>query len=204
MALKIFVKVGNINNLSDARYCAGMGVDMLGFCIEPSHPYYVGQQTYNEMIGWLSGVKFVAEFTDSDLEQINELLDGYSVHAIQTESKEVIANMAEKAKEIDNFPIEFIFKSKEIKEIEEIASEYSHFVRYFLLSDAQEHSFMTLRHLAVKCNLILEGVFETNEVEKFLSESTLKGFALQATHEIAPGLQDFDKLATILETLEIE
>ena len=25
MALKTFVKVGNISNLSDARYCAGMG-----------------------------------------------------------------------------------------------------------------------------------------------------------------------------------
>ena len=29
MPLKTFVKVGNITNLSDARYCAGMGVDML-------------------------------------------------------------------------------------------------------------------------------------------------------------------------------
>jgi phosphoribosylanthranilate isomerase len=31
MPLKTFVKVGCITNLSDARYCAGMGVDMLGF-----------------------------------------------------------------------------------------------------------------------------------------------------------------------------
>ncbi len=33
MALKTIVKVGNITNLSDARYCAVMGVDMLGFCL---------------------------------------------------------------------------------------------------------------------------------------------------------------------------
>ena len=32
--LKTQVKVSSITNLSDARYCAGMGVDLLGFPIQ--------------------------------------------------------------------------------------------------------------------------------------------------------------------------
>ena len=32
--LKTLIKVSNINNLSDARYCAGMGVEMLGFSMD--------------------------------------------------------------------------------------------------------------------------------------------------------------------------
>jgi phosphoribosylanthranilate isomerase len=38
MALKCFVKVGNVTNLSDARYCAGMGVDLLGFPVDAAQP----------------------------------------------------------------------------------------------------------------------------------------------------------------------
>ena len=66
MALKTFVKISAINNLSDARYCAGMGVDMLGFALEPTNPDSISPEKYTEIIGWLSGVKFVGEFEQSN------------------------------------------------------------------------------------------------------------------------------------------
>ena len=44
MSLQTFVKVGEITNLSDARYCAGMGVDLLGFNVVENTPGYVDSE----------------------------------------------------------------------------------------------------------------------------------------------------------------
>ena len=59
MSLKTFVKVGNITNLTDARYCAGMGVNQLGFNVED--PNFTVEK-FKEITGWLEGIEYVAEF----------------------------------------------------------------------------------------------------------------------------------------------
>ncbi|MFM1835376.1 MAG: hypothetical protein RJA04_63, partial [Bacteroidota bacterium] len=48
--LKTLVKVSAITNLSDARYCAGMGVDLLGF---PLGKISIDQ--FTEIRNWLAG-----------------------------------------------------------------------------------------------------------------------------------------------------
>src|SRR5688572_33445133 len=61
MPLKTFVKVGCITNLSDARYCAGMGVDMLGFRVVEGQEDYIKPSQFQEIRGWISGPSVVAE-----------------------------------------------------------------------------------------------------------------------------------------------
>ena len=61
MPLKTFVKVGCITNLSDARYCAGMGVDMLGFRAVESQENYIKPSQFQEIRGWIAGPLVVAE-----------------------------------------------------------------------------------------------------------------------------------------------
>ena len=61
MALKTLVKVGKISNLSDARYCSGMSVDMLGFCVVAGQDHYVSPELFKEIRGWFSGPAVVAE-----------------------------------------------------------------------------------------------------------------------------------------------
>jgi phosphoribosylanthranilate isomerase len=51
MALKTKVKAGNITNLSDARYCAGMGVDWLGFPADVVNP-----DTFKEITNWVTSL----------------------------------------------------------------------------------------------------------------------------------------------------
>lgn len=54
MALKTFVKISGVNNLSDARYCAGMGVNQLGFNIEDKHLIIlIHNRLKNYQIGFL-------------------------------------------------------------------------------------------------------------------------------------------------------
>src|SRR5688500_2450084 len=61
MPLKTIVKVSHISNLSDARYCAGMGVDMLGFRVIPGIDHYLAPELYQDIRGWISGPKIIAE-----------------------------------------------------------------------------------------------------------------------------------------------
>src|SRR5680860_568842 len=77
MALKTFVKVSNVNNLSDARYCAGMYVHLMGFNLEEHHRNYLSPEKFKEITNWLSGVKYVGEFEDSHPDTILETAKNY-------------------------------------------------------------------------------------------------------------------------------
>ena len=44
MGLRTSVIVNGVNNLSDARYCAGMGVDVIGFNLKLDDPNRVQPQ----------------------------------------------------------------------------------------------------------------------------------------------------------------
>ncbi len=61
------VKVGQVTNLSEARYCAGMGVDFLSFPISSIDP-----KMYQEITGWVAGPKFGVEVDNGSLSTINE------------------------------------------------------------------------------------------------------------------------------------
>ncbi len=58
MALKLKVKVGGITNLSEARYCAGMGCDYLGF---PVGGQGLSVEEFKDIAGWVSGPTLVLE-----------------------------------------------------------------------------------------------------------------------------------------------
>lgn len=204
MALKTFVKVGNISSLSDARYCAGMGVDMLGFQVEKDKIDFVNPQSYAEMISWIVGVKFVAEFSTASLSEMNEVLQEYPIHALQIEREDVLEELAEKAKELDNLPIGLIFKSENVEQIEKLSAKYNHLVNYFLLENAEDNSLKVLKNLSEKCNLLIQGELSQEIVVDLLANTQIKGIALQGSIEEKSGLKDFGNLAEILEALEID
>ncbi|WP_040756350.1 phosphoribosylanthranilate isomerase, partial [Winogradskyella psychrotolerans] len=77
MALKTFVKISNVNNLSDARYCSGMYVNLMGFSLEKNNEYYVTPTAFKEITDWLSGLEYVAEFSDSHPDTILETMAQY-------------------------------------------------------------------------------------------------------------------------------
>ncbi|MFM7857070.1 MAG: hypothetical protein ACKO96_35380, partial [Flammeovirgaceae bacterium] len=58
MSLKITVGVGNITNLSEARYCAGMGVNYLCFPAERIDP-----ENYKAITSWINGPLCVVDIS---------------------------------------------------------------------------------------------------------------------------------------------
>lgn len=60
--LKTRVKAGKVNNLTDARYFAAMGVDYLGFCCNTGTELYCAPSKIKEITEWVEGPVFVLEF----------------------------------------------------------------------------------------------------------------------------------------------
>ncbi|MDX1903443.1 MAG: phosphoribosylanthranilate isomerase [Thermonemataceae bacterium] len=200
MALKTFVKVGNITNLSDARYCAGMGVDMLGFDVESK----ISPEKYAEMVGWLSGIRLVAEFEQSSLQEINQILQKYPVDAIQVQKEDILEELYQKTKDSEQSLIHIIFSSDSIELLLYIAEKYTFIISFLLLKEAEKKSQKDIENLAKKVPLLLQGNYTVTDIQNLLEHTSISGIALEGSAEIAPGLKDFDELAEILEALEID
>ena len=225
MALKTFVKISAVNNLSDARYCAGMGVDMLGFALEATNPDFIAPEKYTEIIGWLSGVKFVGEFDKSNLKEINKILEEYPINALQIANEEVIAEIQRKKEkeDLEDF-IPIIFKinlaennqkALNFDELGNLFEKYKKTVNYFLLENTNystdnidvhfsENELTQLQKLTAKFPVILGFSINKNNVNNLIDNSKITGISLKGGTEIRAGYKDFDDLAEILEIIEID
>ncbi|MFT7055516.1 MAG: phosphoribosylanthranilate isomerase [Roseivirga sp.] len=194
MALKTFVKVSGINNLSDARYCAGMGVNQVGFEIEEGSPNYVDQQSFKEIKGWLSGVEFVGEINGS-VGSIVNLVKDYGLDAIQIE------NMAQLPEALKT-GIKVSFYSADIKIAHQAWKESNQQLEYVLFDMTGSNS-EEVEELAKEMPIVLASGFDGESVIMVINAS-IKGISIRGGNEIRPGYKDFDEMADILEALEID
>ncbi|EKB49408.1 hypothetical protein [Cecembia lonarensis] len=207
MALKTFVKISSVNNLSDARYCSGMQVNLMGFSLEEENKNFTSAQKFKEITDWLSGVAFVAEFEFSHPQNILEKIKSYEgIDYIQIEEEMHL-------KMLVNSGYGIILKEK-IQDVAQLdaliakADSYSNFnVTLLLTSDnlkIDEAIKDKIKTLAEKCELLLGFGLESRNVLELVAYTGVKGIAMEGGDEIKPGLKDFDELAEILEALEIE
>jgi phosphoribosylanthranilate isomerase len=194
MALKTFVKVSGINNLSDARYCAGMEVNELGFEIEVGSSNYVDPQVFKEIKGWLSGVDFVGEIITNNA-AISELIADYEVDLIQIESIEQID-------EALTTGLKVCFGTNN-KELAQKAWDISEHRLAYILFDGTDYSIEEIDAIAKVMPIVLASGFDAETVNDRI-ESSIKGISIRGGNEIRPGYKDFDEMADILEALEID
>jgi len=205
MALKTFVKVSNVNNLSDARYCAGMYVNLIGFNLEENNPNYLSPQKFKEITEWLSGLEYVAEFEYSHPDTILETIKDYDIQYIQIGEKAHIQMLL-------NTGFTLILK-QQIRDNDDVLnliaiapSLRDNDVILLLESDISLNQELTgsIQHLAQQTAVLLGFGFGANTVDAVIEQTQVKGIALNGGDEIKPGLKDFDELADILEVLEVE
>lgn len=205
MALRTFVKINSITNLSDARYCSGMYVNLLGFCLDSTSDKYVKPELFNEITGWLSGVDFVGEFSHESQPDILEILKEYpAITWIEYDRIEELKNLVGKG-----YSLIYKMNLEEVKHIEpEVASELSESGIVFHVTSSDnalsEDDLEVIKKLAEHCKVILGTGITTENISHLIDEFALFGISLSGGEEIKPGLRDFDQLAEILEKLEIE
>ena len=197
--LKTIIKVSNINNLSDARYCAGMGVEMLGFSMDE-----LSFEKFKEMRGWLAGVKIVGETASQDMLKIIELDDIYQPDYLQVSDFQNIVEIQKIGKPII---LKVDFATANLPSIFQTTKGS---VAYFLIENSDDFGIIDegvlsqLDAWSFQYPLILGfGVKESN-ANDLLEQTQLSGFALQGGNEIRPGFGDSEELMNILEILETE
>ena len=75
MSLKYFVYVGAVNNLSDARYCSAMMVDIIGFDVNEFSVKCLNEEKVKDISTWINGVKIVGDFENSSKEHITKFIN---------------------------------------------------------------------------------------------------------------------------------
>ncbi len=205
MALSTFVKIGGITNLSDARYCSGMYVDLLGFSLEEDSLKFVSPTQFSEITGWIAGTELVGEFETDDFQTIQAKLEKYpNITWIEhTRLAPLLSLQALGLKPIYKADIQ------EIIHIEpELAAKLkTHGVLLHLTSNhkkLQENELETVKKISGEIDVILSAGLTQYNVKELIQDLHLKGIALEGGEEIKPGLKDFDELAEILEVLEVE
>jgi phosphoribosylanthranilate isomerase len=187
MALKTFVKVSNITNLSDARYCAGMEVDMLGFVCVTGKPDFVPINQFQDIRGWITGPAIVAEIEGLDARDLSAILENYKPDYLQVNyllAQKITIDLPL----IVRFELDINWDTLQSKR-----------VSYCILT-AEE--FQTYKQtIPASVALIVEHI-QDDLLQSFIEGKI--GIGLSGSDEISPGFKDFDSLANILEQLEVD
>lgn len=203
MALKTFVIVNDISNLSDARYCAGMGVNVLGFRFDSSDQEQ-SFQNFNEISSWIAGVPFSGIF---DLENgyfIQEVAQQTSLDFWQVRDPEVLESL----QHTDNRKIleVVIDESTTAESFTQMIDTYSDMVTYFVISNTDqtlnEHAFDWIRQNAEKHKLLIDFGFDADNVLENIETLGVAGICMKGSAEERPGFKDYGEIMDVLEALE--
>lgn len=193
MPLKTIVKVGNISNLSDARYCSGMGVDMLGIAAIPSHPAYLSPDLFHEIRGWITGPSIVAELYGIEKsESIVEIIEKYAPDYLELDAKDLNLLPTD-----INLPL--ILKVSDSEELNRVSIDKNR-IAYIVLEEA---SLPIAKSLATDHKVLIE-LRSASSLQTTIDNYPIEGFTLIGSPEVRPGFKDYGDLADVLEQLEID
>lgn len=192
MSLKALVKVSKVSNLSDARYCAGMGVEMLGFRVISGQEYYMPPELFQDIRGWVSGPKIIAELygvtTHEEIDFVTQTYAPDYLELTYDEYNRFKAGIALPC--IVYVPLRDlpgVFITKENRNVS------------YLLTDEQT----TCSDLPAGCAALIR-ISSPEKLQNKLSQKCFQGFVLDASGGTRPGVTNYDELGEILEALEEE
>jgi phosphoribosylanthranilate isomerase len=195
--LKTLVKVSGIENLSDARYCAGMGVEFLGFPLAQ-----IPFEKFQEIRQWISGVEIVGELIGPTTSETMNLIHQYKPDRIEVDSK---ANLIE----LKKLELPIILRvNLDSDNLPALFASAAPFVSHFLLMGDSKESLVgaesQVEIWAAQYSMILGLDIPDDDLDEWVSQSSIKGIGLVSGKEDRTGFRDFTDLMTILEKLEID
>ena len=199
MSLKYFVKVGNVNNLSDARYCSAMGVNQLGFKLRDFGNNDSTIDNIKEIIRWINGVDIVAEFDNNDVEFINsiikmELFDfiqlNHKIHIndINIDPKKIIISINHNDEFNEFFIDDFIKKFSEIS--------------YLIIENVELFTSSQLYKFSNNFKILINPTLSFIKNEDLINKYSLLGFNLFGSEEIKAGFKDYNSISDILDLIQ--
>ena len=180
MPLKTTVLVTNITSLSDARYCAGMGVDFLAF---PSH--LISPQSFKDISGWVQGPKMVLDISDSA--EIPDNLNDYPADLLLI-SRDQLNTISSRSE----LPLIVGLQDHASADLTRGSIEYVIVKTPFDIAEIKKFKHKILINMQPG---------DLTLIDQWLS-LPIAGLVLQGSQETKPGLKDYDNLSLALGSLE--
>jgi phosphoribosylanthranilate isomerase len=199
MSLKYFVKVGNVNNLSDARYCSAMGVNQLGFKLSDFGNNDSTIDNIKEIIGWINGVDTVAEFDNNDVEFINSIVKMELFDFIQLNHKIYI-------NDINIDPKKIIISINHIDEFNEFFIDY--FIKkfskisYLIIENVELFTSNQLYKFSKNFKILINPTLNFIKNEDLINKYSLLGFNLFGSEEVKAGFKDYNSISDTLDLIQ--
>ena len=182
MPLKTFVKVGCITNLSDARYCAGMGVDMLGFRAVESQENYIKPSQFQEIRGWIAGPLVVAEvYGLENPDALLAIIENYKPDYLEMGLHEL--------SHFSTLPLPLVLAADENDVLIRLPVQPA----YLISKKPFKSPVPQLVEVQAK-----------GDVEPLLAIESVQRIALRGGVELKPGLKDYEAINEILEFLDVD
>ncbi len=203
MALSTFVKVTNITNLSDARYCAGMGVHQLGFNLVAGHDDFVSPEVFQELTGWVSGPEMVGEYGNSSISRIKDSLKVYPIDVIAFDNLTQTESLKQLAKPLQY--IRHMSTESDVAQLNGVLSYLDELVEFMVLKSGNPAIQPLLDEVVAyySGNMKLLKGYEIN-VESVCNLGAFYGLQLEGFQEERPGSKDYGLIMDILEILETD
>jgi phosphoribosylanthranilate isomerase len=206
MALKTFVKISDISNLSDARYCAGMGVDLLGFRLDPGDSNSIDPVKFKSITEWVAGVGFAGEFYRSNADVIAQTAANYNLSYLQIQPDALTEQIAGvNIPIIINLNLDDYIGSEMLREY---MHRTCHLVEFFLLTSEKDEleppDLDNILDLSKEFPILLGFGIKKDNVNHILDTSQIKGIAMKGGEEVQPGFKDYDILMDVLEEIEVD
>ncbi len=197
MQYKTKIFISDVTNLSDARYAAGMLVDMIGFPIDATLERHLDLNTFAAITGWLEGVQIAGEFGNESVDVINEIATNHNLNFVSLPSSRI-----DEVSELDSNVIIRI-DVKDLSQITRLNDSISfiHVIgnEKFHLNDETSAFINTI---SAQVPVLLGCGIDINSLDQILSTS-IEGISLKGGEEERPGFKDYDEIADLLEALEV-
>ena len=190
--------IRGINNLSDARYCAGMGADKLTFLLDPSLPGHLNTKTVKELSGWIAGVELIGEFDTLSSSEINAIASECSLDAVLLRSPRSVAELAEIAP-----PVYLEMAADSAALVQSLPASLQGVI-VELPAHVSVETLAYLQEMAPRQSLWLGPGLLPERARELVNQFRLAGLSFPSGDEVKPGLRDFDQLEAVFEALEVE
>ena len=171
-----------------------MGVDYIGFAINPESSQYVTVEEAKSISDWLSGVSIIGDVGDTLPDNMAEYASPY----IQTTNISLID-------ELDGAILTLEVNTENIIDLKAILNANSNRVIFFVLDiETEQLSSLQpqLKELCIDYPIYVSTKYEDQSLTLVLNDINPTGIVLYGSKEVKPGLSSYDGIADILEQLE--
>lgn len=206
------LKLSEVDNLSDARFAAGMGARFIGFPFDEENENYLEIDKAKEIAGWLSGPDIVAEFGAQDLDQMLNIIKTLKIKYVQLNEMNHffdVKKLSDRAKIIQNVDLAAFRGAEEISFFIEDCYQSVHYFLFSLYDEEEMEAFLgladnrkLLKQMCIDFNVILNFPFDAENLLPTIEKYKPYGVNFYTEGEERPGYKDFNTLIDLTELLE--